>query len=299
MKALVKTAAGVRCISLPVPALKAPHQVRIRVSKSAICRTDVFAALGSIPVADGRVLGHEFTGTVDEVGDAVLRFHSGDRVVVNPLLSCGRCQDCSAQARHNCAEAGFLGLDTDGAFAQFIVVDETLVFPLPDHVDEASGAYAEPLAATMAVLEAPVPDGCAMTVTGGGRIADLTRLILEDDGHDVLPESSGEFDVVVETDLCNANAERILRMVKPGGMLVLKSRQPSPVALPPLLLIRRRIRVVCVYYAPFEKALRYLETRTPRLRPFIGRAWALEDHEQAFAEACADEALKVYFNPNG
>jgi threonine dehydrogenase-like Zn-dependent dehydrogenase len=277
--------------------VSAPRQLRVRVAKAAICRTDLFAALGTIPVADGRILGHEFTGTVDSMGSAVSRFRVGDRVVVNPLLSCGRCHDCAACHPHLCAEAGFMGLDVDGAFAQFVVVDEALVYPLPDRVDDASGAYAEPLAATMAVLDVDVPKGGTITVTGKGRIADLTRLILEDHGRKVERGCDGEFDVVVETDLCTANAERTLRLVKPGGLLVVKSRMPAPVSFPPLLLVRRRIRVQCVHYAPFEAAMGYLDGHAPRFQSLIGGEWPLEDHGQAFAAAAADEALKIYFNP--
>ena len=88
-------------------------------------------------------------------------------------------------------------------------------------------------------------------------------------------------------------------MVKPGGLLVLKSRMPASVALPPLLCITRRLRVQAVYYAEFERALRYLGQWSHRLDGFIGSEWELEEHEQAFAAACADEALKIYFKPNG
>ena len=299
MKALVKTATGVQCLELPVPVLRGPQQVLIRVLRAAICRTDVLAAQGTLPVADGRVLGHEFMGVIEAMGDGVSRFAVGERVVVNPLLACGQCADCVARKPHQCAQADFLGIHVDGAFAQLIVVDEAQVFPLIDWVGDAVGAYAEPLAATMAMLDADLPPEGKIAVTGVGRIAELTHFILEDHGYDVTLTREGEHDVVVETDLCTANAEATLRMVKPGGLLVLKSRMPASVALPPLLCITRRLRVQAVYYAEFERALRYLGQWSHRLDGFIGSEWELEEHEQAFAAACADEALKIYFKPNG
>ena len=276
MKALVKTATGVQCLELPVPVLRGPQQVLIRVLRAAICRTDVLAAQGTLPVADGRVLGHEFMGVIEAMGDGVSRFAVGERVVVNPLLACGQCADCVARKPHQCAQADFLGIHVDGAFAQLIVVDEAQVFPLIDWVGDAVGAYAEPLAATMAMLDADLPPEGKIAVTGVGRIAELTHFILEDHGYDVTLTREGEHDVVVETDLCTANAEATLRMVKPGGLLVLKSRMPASVALPPLLCITRRLRVQAVYYAEFERALRYLGQWSHRLDGFIGSEWELE-----------------------
>ncbi|MFZ4534898.1 zinc-dependent alcohol dehydrogenase [Propionivibrio sp.] len=298
MKALVKTASGVQCMELPVPALSGPQQVLIRVLRAAICRTDLFAARGILPVADGRVLGHEFTGVIEAMGVGVTRFAVGERVVVNPLLACGHCAECAAKKPHQCAHADFLGIHADGAFAQFIVVDEAQVFPLVDWVGDTIGAYAEPLAATMAILDADLPPDGKIAVTGVGRIAELTHFILEDHGYDVTLTSEGEFDAVVETDLCTANAEATLLMIKPGGLLVLKSRRPAAVALPPLLCITRRLRMQAVYYAKFEWALCYLGQLAHRLDGFIGSEWTLEAHEQAFAAACLDDALKIYFKPN-
>jgi len=298
MKCLVRTNDEPACAERPAPMIRAEGDVRVHVSRAAICRTDVFAAQGKLPVQPGRVLGHEFTGVVAEIGAAVTRCRIGERVVVNPLLACGRCLDCLAGKKHLCVEAGFLGLDADGAFAQFVVVDEALVFSLPEHVDDATGAYAEPLAATMAVLDADLPTSGKIAVTGRGRIAELTHFVLCDHGYDAVLSPKGEFDAVVETDLCSANAEATLRLLKPGGLLVLKSRMPAVVALPPLLYVKRRLRVHSVHYAAFDGALDYLARNADRLKAFVGSEWRLEDHEQAFAAACADEALKIYFKPN-
>ncbi|WP_395743425.1 zinc-binding dehydrogenase [Prosthecobacter sp.] len=304
MKALVRTAAGLRCLEKPVPGVEKSGDVLIKVSRAAICRTDVFAAQGLIPVADGRVLGHEFTGVVEATGADVSRIKTGDRVVVNPLLPCGACADCAQGRPHECANAGFLGLHQDGAFAQKIVVPESQVHGLQDYVDDAIGAYAEPLAATMAVLDAGLPPHGKIAVTGRGRIAELTHFVLEDHGYStekvaVPAGRAGEFDAVVETDLCSANAEDILGMLRPGGLLVLKSRMPALLALPPLLCITRRLRVQAVHYAEFERALRYVGQWTQKLAGFVGSEWSLEDHDQAFSAACADEAQKIYFKPNG
>jgi len=304
MTALVRTTAGMRCLKKSIPSLKSPTDVLIRVSRAAICRTDVFVAQGLIPVSDGRVLGHEFTGVVEAVASDVARFKPGDRVVVNPLLSCGVCTDCMDLRPHECANADFLGIQHDGAFAQWIVVPESQVYSLDDGIGDAVGAYAEPLAATMAMLDAGLPPEGKIAVTGLGRIAELTRFLLEDHGYSAelihsRADHAGDFDAVVETDLCSANAEVTLRMLKPGGLLVLKSRLPAPLLLPPLLCISRRVRVHCANYARFDRAMRYLGQWAHLLEDFVGSEWSLEDHEKAFAAARTDESLKIFFKPNG
>ncbi len=304
MKALVKTLGGVACVERPLPKLRCSHDVRIKVIRAAICRTDVFVAQGIISVPEELILGHEFTGIVESVGDAVMTLEPGTRVVVNPLLSCGRCAECLAELPHQCTDTHFLGVHFHGAFAQYIVVPQSQVHQLPVSMSDTVGAYAEPLAATMAVLDAGLPKDRTIAVTGSGRIADLTELILQDHGYAVagVQATAGHspvFDSVVETDLCTANVEATLRMLRSGGLLVMKSRIPEAVALPPLLCIMRRVRIHAVFYVSFERALSYLEQCSGRLAHFIGSEWALEDHQEAFAAACATEAHKIYFKPNG
>jgi L-iditol 2-dehydrogenase len=304
MKALVKTVDGVKCLDCSLPMLDSSHDVRIKVLRAAICRTDEFVARGIIPVAESRVLGHEFTGVVEAIGADVIDIKPGMRVVVNPLRSCARCAECLAGREYHCASTHFMGIHLDGAFAEYVVVPRAQVFPLPEAVGDAVGAYSEPLAATMAVLDADLPQRGMIAVTGTGRIADLTELILRDHRFDVTRVQSmtayeATFDAVVETDLCSANAEPTLRMLRPGGLLVLKSRMPEPVALPPLLCIARRLRVQAVHYVAFDRALNYLAQCAARLEHFIGSEWALEDYHEAFAAARDDEAHKIYFKPNG
>ena len=300
MKALVRTELGVRCLDVSVPTIRSTHDVLIRVSCAAICRTDVFAALGAIAVQPGRILGHEFTGIVEAVGAEVVCCKPADRVVVNPLLSCGTCPDCEKNQKHECSHTGLLGIQADGAFAQWIVVHEVQVFKLSESICDAVGAYAEPLAATMAILDAGLSKDRTIAVTGVGRIADLTKFILQIHGYDVTaPDSDSSYEVVVETDLCNANVESTLRLVRPGGLLILKSRMPEKLELPPVLCIIRRIRLQAVYYARFDQALELLDRYAHRLTDFVGGDWPLEEYDAAFTAACADGARKIYFKPNG
>ncbi len=297
MFAIIRTSEGPALGNLPPPTLVHPGDVRIQVVRAAICRTDLFAARGEIPVEDGRILGHEFTGRVLEMGAAVSHLALGDRVVVDPLLPCGSCPDCRSGSTHDCAEAGFLGLQRQGAFAEQIVVAGSQVHVLPREVDFTTGAYAEPLAASLAVLRAPLLLSEPIAVTGRGRIAELTRFVLENSGYTVVntTEMNGTSAVVIETDLTSANVEQTLRLVSPGGLLVLKSRLPQPLALPPLLAIRKRLRIECVNYAPFTQAMGFLNKHAAAMQTWVGSEWRLEQFSQAFTEAERDEAKKIFF----
>ena len=146
----------VRIEELPVPSIPAGH-VRIKVAYAGICGTDRHEYVGPnfIPVAKphrltGRTapltLGHEFTGVIEAVGEGVTDWKQGDRVTANGTLCCKKCAMCRSGRYNVCEKLGFLGVGTDGAFADYVVVDADRLFRVPDAVTLRQGALAEPLA---------------------------------------------------------------------------------------------------------------------------------------------------------
>ncbi|MEL6180979.1 MAG: alcohol dehydrogenase catalytic domain-containing protein, partial [Myxococcota bacterium] len=174
MRALVKRDGVVQHVTdAPFPPLKRPDDVRIRVVIAALCRTDLYAARGLLPTPDPVVLGHEFSGIIDAIGPAVTGLSPGDRVAVHPALPCGQCHPCHSGQR--CPHVRFLGVHRDGAFAEAIVVPRAAVHRLPEPLSFVQGAYAEPVAASLAVLgKGPHPDE-RWIIYGTGRIAHLTQ----------------------------------------------------------------------------------------------------------------------------
>jgi threonine dehydrogenase-like Zn-dependent dehydrogenase len=299
MRALVKTDEGVALEERELPSLAAPDSVRIAVHRAAICRTDLYAAEGRIKVERGRVLGHEFAGVVESTGTDVTHVTQGDHVLVNPFLPCGQCAACAAHQPHFCDGGEFLGISQDGAFADFALAPASQVVAMPADLPFELGAYAEPLAAMMAVLDAGLLYGERIAVVGSGRIAEITRTVLSNHGfeHVSLCESASgnnRFDAVVEAGIESAEISPIIAMLCPGGKLVLKSRTPGLLEFPPMEMIRKRITLRSVYYAEFNLAVRYLSSHASQIEPFIGRAWRLEDYEEAFRDARSENA-KVYF----
>jgi 2-desacetyl-2-hydroxyethyl bacteriochlorophyllide A dehydrogenase len=110
----------------------------IRVTHSGVCGTDLKIYDGSIPVRHPLVMGHEMIGEVVDVGDHPIRddrIHIGDRVIVDPCLSCGVCINCRSGQTNLCRDGGLIGRDSNGGFAEYLPAAKTHVFPLPSEVD--------------------------------------------------------------------------------------------------------------------------------------------------------------------
>lgn len=118
------------------------HQVLIRVSACAVCRTDLHVIDGELPGARRPLIpGHEIVGVVVATGASVSRFSVGDRVGV-PWLgwTCGTCEYCRSGRENLCAEARFTGYQIDGGFAEFTVADQRYCFPLPATYSDVQAA---------------------------------------------------------------------------------------------------------------------------------------------------------------
>lgn len=171
MKALVYTALKTMELrEVPEPTL-AEGEVKVKVSATGICGSDVHGFLGhSARRLPGLILGHETMGVVAE-GDAAIE---GQRVSVNPLISCGECPACRAGRQNCCPTWRLLGMDqTHGGFADYIVVPRRNVHLLPDSVSDAAAVMVEPLANAFHILSMiPKTAGLLPTVAilGGGTL---------------------------------------------------------------------------------------------------------------------------------
>lgn len=136
-----------RMVTVPVPQLTAPEQVRVRIHAAALNRIDHFV-LGGLPKASYRfphVVGSDGAGVVDSVGPAVTGVAPGDRVMLNPGIACGTCATCRAGDDPLCRGYRILGEHLEGTCAEYVVVPAANVTPLPPSFSMAEGA-AFPLA---------------------------------------------------------------------------------------------------------------------------------------------------------
>lgn len=306
MLALCKESRSVALVRFPVPALAAPHDVRIRVTVAGLCRTDSLVAEGRLPCRDGVVLGHEFVGTVDAIGPAVTAVRCGDHVVVNPIIACGSCGVCVTSDAINCPYRTMLGVEHDGAFAEFTVVSETQVHVVGTRLRSERGAYVEPLAAALAVLRVPQVLHGPGLILGRNRFATLlerafhqagiTEVATYDPTSDA-PRTCDTFAWAVETHLTAAHIAEMIRLVRPGGTVIVKSRTPDDVAMNWLPAVTKRLHLVGANYGSFEQAIRLLSFNQIAVDDLIGQTYPLSEWPKAFTEAQRAGAAKIFLRP--
>jgi threonine dehydrogenase-like Zn-dependent dehydrogenase len=147
-----------------------PEDVVVAVHSCGICGSDVHAAEGSSSRTDG-IPGHEFSGTVVDVGHDVHDWRLGQAVAVNPLGSCGECEWCQREMFIRCRGRPNLGLGAPGGFAEYVAAHQSQLFALPDGMAVEYGSRVEPMAVGLrAIFEAGSPAGCNAIVFGVGPI---------------------------------------------------------------------------------------------------------------------------------
>lgn len=151
-----------------------PGQVLVRVAYAGICGTDQMIYLGLHPRARAPlIMSHEFVGIVVESDDP--RFTPGMPVAINPLLYCGACPACVRDLEYICEHLGLVGIDRDGGFAEYCVVPQHTVRPLPGSLPLVQAALIEPLAvAVHAVHVSDLKVGDVTAVLGAGPVGILT-----------------------------------------------------------------------------------------------------------------------------
>lgn len=309
-----------------------PGQVVVAVHTSGICGTDIHATQGLFPWIPPLVLGHEYTGTVLEVGRGVSRRLVGRLVACEPSYGCGECAACDVGHASQCPRCVRVG-----GFAERVALPAGCAHPLPRGLDPVTAALTEPAACCLAGLETfGIPRGTTVLVMGGGVMGLLTmvlarrrgarRLILSDPleerrriarrlgAHvvvDPLRESLSDrvmaltrgrgADVVCEAVGKPELVAEALKLVKPTGILLLVGVSPKGSQLPLDLwdVHYREIRIGGAFGrgTAFRRALALL----PGLgvKRLVTARFPLERIGEAFAHAAAGRGVKTVVAPGG
>ena len=187
MRALVKAKAeaGIWLEDIPVPEI-GHNDVRIRISKTAVCGTDLHIvnwdtwARATIPV--GMQIGHEFVGIVEEVGSEVRGLEVGQRVSGEGHVTCGHCRNCRAGRRRFCRNTVGVGVNRPGAFAEYLAIPAVNAFPIADEVPDRIATILDPLGnATHTALSYNLV-GEDVLITGAGPIGMMAVAIARHSG---------------------------------------------------------------------------------------------------------------------
>lgn len=153
--------------AIPQPS---PGDVRVKISLAGICGSDSHIYHGHNPFAKyPRVIGHEFFGVIEAVGEGVDDSRLGERVSVDPVVSCGHCYPCSIGKPNVCTELVVLGVHRDGGFSEYAVVPARNAHLIPDDVSDEFAVMVEPftIAANVAGQVTPTEQDCALIYGAG------------------------------------------------------------------------------------------------------------------------------------
>jgi L-iditol 2-dehydrogenase len=160
-------------VNEPIPG---SGQVRLKVETCGVCGSDIHAYYGEHPYIGFPIQqGHEFAGRIDQIGPDVTGWQVGQRVTAEPSVVCGECENCQQGNYHICYRLSVIGCQSDGAMAEYVLVQAKKLVALPDTMTFEEGAFVEPLAVGVhAVRRVATHAGTRMLILGAGTIGLMT-----------------------------------------------------------------------------------------------------------------------------
>ncbi|HLA59452.1 MAG TPA: zinc-dependent alcohol dehydrogenase family protein, partial [Puia sp.] len=159
------------------PAIRESTDVIVKIIKTTICGTDLHILKGDVPeVAEGRILGHEGVGVIEETGNAVTGFKKGDHVIISCITSCGKCVYCKRSMYSHCVNGGWiLGHLIDGTQAEYVRIPfaDNSLYHIPEGSDEEALVMLSDILPTgfeCGVLNGKVQPGNTVAIVGSGPI---------------------------------------------------------------------------------------------------------------------------------
>lgn len=313
--------------SYPEPEI-APGEALIKVRRAGICNTDLEITRGYM--AYEGVLGHEFVGTVVEVGPGGDNAWIGKRVVGDINAACGNCPTCRANRPTHCPNRTTLGIfRRDGAFAEYLRLPLVNLVEVPASVPDEQAVFTEPLAAACEILQQyHLKPTERVAVIGDGKLGLLITQVLRLTGAELTlvgrhpkksevvarqgvacevappPEESakliekiGECDLVVEATGNQAGLELAKQLVRPRGTIILKSTYHGTPTVPLSLYVVDEITVLGSRCGPFAPALRLLERGLIDVTSLISAEFSLSQGLEAFDAAFGKGNIKILLRP--
>ena len=314
----------------PVPT-PSEGEVLVRILSVGVCGSDVHyyehGRIGDFVVRSPLVLGHESSGQIVEVGDGVSPARVGERVAIEPGAPCGRCDQCRAGRYNLCPNIRFHGTPPiDGTLSEFVAVKSELAFKVPDEISDNAAALLEPLSVGIwANRKAGTQSGTSLLIAGAGPIGLVTtqvaraigaaRIVVSDINRNRLStarasgateiavpgsdEVDGEFDAFID---CSGNAAAIdagIRLVRPGGSVVLVGMGADELRLPLALVQRRELLITGTFrYAnTWPSAIDLAASGRVSLDDLVTGEYGLADVEKALNAGRDPHSIKAIVRP--
>jgi threonine dehydrogenase-like Zn-dependent dehydrogenase len=332
MKALAYKGLGkIALEDRPVPTIKLPNQVLVKVIACGICGTDVKILEGKHPVGNNTVIGHEFVGTVVEAGSGILILKVGDRVAVDNSLRCGVCEFCRSGFSSQCdwLKDKSIGIFQDGGYAEYCVLPENACYKVPDAIDDITATQVETLGTVlngMNIVQMQCYD--SVVVLGFGPIGYLFTALAKNVAARVVCTEIDAFRINVaqqlgvpvfnpnETDIekqvmaftdgkgadividaVGTQLENALKYVAPGGKVLAFGMDSSVQAtITPNTITRKAIKILGSYIGQNTclPAIKILQSHKINMAPFFTEVIRLQEGVSAFGKLGLDLATMTH-----
>ena len=321
------------------------HDVLIQIKACGICGSDIHGFDGS----SGRripplIMGHEASGVVSNTGSAVTKVNRGDRVTFDSMVSCGQCGFCERGQMNLCDDRRVLGVSCDdyrqhGCFAEYAVVPEHIIYPMPDNLAFEHAAMIEPVSvAVHAVKRTPIAVGDTAVVVGAGMIGllvvqalkaagcgkviavdlDEEKLSLAKDlGVEIcinpnhtdavqsIQEATGGdgADIAMEVVGATPTVQTAIESTRKGGSVTLIGNLASKVDFPLQSVVTRELTIygTCGSNGEYLECIDLLSSGVIKVDPLISAKATLDEGPEWFDRLYATEAglMKVILQPTG
>jgi L-iditol 2-dehydrogenase len=311
---------------VPKPEITQDNEVLIRIKMVGVCGSDIHyytaGRIGSQVVKFPFIIGHEAAGIVESVGKNVTKVRPGQRIGIDPAVSCGCCDQCRTGRENTCRELLFMGNpgQLDGALREYAVLSENCCYPINERTTFEQAVLSEPLAiAVYSVERSRLPDAANVAILGAGpigmsvfhvlRTQNIGDVYISDKIPDRLefsrqlnPKWSGNpdrvdiveeisrlesllLDVVFECSGDPKAFDQSIKLLKPGGILTLVGiPKVDEISFPIHELRRKEVTLINVRRQAncAQKALDLLERRQVNMDAMVTHHFPLEQIDRAF-----------------
>jgi len=315
----------------------AKNEVLVRVQYCGVCGTDVHIVAGESRSSPPVVLGHEYTGIVEDIGSEVKRFSPGQRVAIDPNISCGICYFCRRGEVHLCSNLRALGVDIDGGMAELCIVPEQQLYRLPENFPTVASVFIEPVSCALHGIDrAKIDVGDTVVIIGAGTIGLMMLQLCRSSGaavtivveplehkrnianslgstyvlnpnnvhvrNSVMDITSVGADVVIECAGNITTAEEAIHLARRGGTVEFFGVCPFGQTFPiePNQVFFRELTIVGSYVNPltFDRAIKTLANGIVRVDTFPVHKFSLDDVYEALRFQREGLTIKSIIEPN-
>lgn len=314
------------------------NDLLIRIKKSAICGTDIHIykwdewSQKTVPVP--MVVGHEYAGVVEAMGDGVKGFTIGDRVSGEGHITCGHCRNCRAGRRHLCRNTLGVGVNRPGSFAEYLVIPADNAFKLPDDISDDMAAIFDPFGNAVHTALSFDLVGEDVLITGAGPIGIMAaaicrhvgarHVVITDVNHyrldlakkmgatravdvskenlrDVMAELGMKegFDVGLEMSGVPSALNQMLETMNHGGKIAMLGIPAKPIAIDWNLVIFKGLIIKGIYgremFETWYKMAALLQSGL-NLEPILTHQFHIDDYQAAFELMASGQSGKVVMN---